>query len=49
MDKALDALRKEVSALQEEEKGKLEEEKQKALDRLHSQVIKIFCVKRKIA
>ena len=38
MDRALQSLREEVSALQEEEKGKLEEQKRKALERLHSQV-----------
>ena len=38
MERALQSLRDEVSALQEEEKGKLEDAKRRALDRLQDQV-----------
>ena len=38
MEKALQKLRDEVSALQYEEQGKLEEEKKKALEKLSQQV-----------
>ena len=38
MEKALQKLRDEVSALQHEEQGKLEEEKKKALEKLSQQV-----------